>query len=363
MAAAGTIIDELEQAMGRGPSDRQAETLRKVTELFLADAARYTETQVSLFDNVILRLSQAMETAVRRTLAERLAPIDNAPPGVLRSLARDEAIDVARPVLRQAARLDDAFLADVAETASQAHMEAIASRSRISETVTDVLVRRGNDRVALVVAANDGAAFSTSGYDRLVARARDDDVLAECVGLRKDVPAHLFRAILDSATDAVQKRLLSSIAARHRAEVRTALAGIAGRIATATGTERADRDKVLAEVTALHRRRALGEAEMRTYAEEGRFEETICALAVLCRVPPDMVERLFLGERPDPVLILARAAALSWATLQPMLKLRLNGPMAPAAAEQARESYDKLTASTAQRVLRFWQVRGQTARN
>ena len=362
MAAAGTIIDELEQAIGRSPSDRQAETLRKMTELFLADAARYTETQVSLFDNVIMRLSQAMETAVRRDLAERLATVDKPPPGVLRSLACDEAIDVARPVLRQASSLDDAFLADVAETASQAHMEAIASRSRVSETVTDVLVRRGNDRVALVIAANDGAAFSASGYDRLVARARDDDVLAECVGLRKDVPAHLFRAILDSAADDVQKRLLSSIAARHRAEVRSALAGIAGRIAHVTGAERPDRETVLAEVTVLYRRRALGEAEIRLYAEEGRFEETICSLAVICRVPPDMVERLFLGERPDPVLILARAAGLTWATLLPMLKLRLTAPMAPAAAEQARESYDKLTASTAQRVLRFWQVRGQTAR-
>ncbi|WP_204266061.1 hypothetical protein, partial [Klebsiella aerogenes] len=81
-------IEELEHVIARGPSDRRVETLRKVTDLFLGDAARYTQTQIALFDNVIVRLSTAMEKAVRQELAERLAPVPNAPPIMLRSLAQ-----------------------------------------------------------------------------------------------------------------------------------------------------------------------------------------------------------------------------------------------------------------------------------
>uniref|UniRef100_UPI0013D88612 DUF2336 domain-containing protein n=1 Tax=Enterobacter hormaechei TaxID=158836 RepID=UPI0013D88612 len=69
------------------------------------------------------------------------------------------------------------------------------------------------------------------------------------------------------------------------------------------------------------------------------------------------------GERADPILILARAAGLSWTAVKHVLKVRPNGStMAPAALELARESYDKLTTNTALRVLRFWQVRGKSAK-
>lgn len=364
MAAAATIIEELEHVIARGPSDRRVETLRKVTDLFLGDAARYTQTQISLFDNVIVRLSAAMEKAVRQELAERLAPVPNAPPIMLRSLAQDDEIDVARPVLLLAAQLDDSLLADIAETKSQEHMEAIACREKVSEVVTDVLVKRGNDKVALTVASNEGATFSTEGYGALVSRAKDDDVLAECIGLRKDIPPYLFRVILASAKEGVQERLLAATAAKDRAQVRTALAGVADRIAVGSSKELSDYTAIHRAIVGLHHKGKLGEAELKAYAKQGKFEETVCALSVLCGVPMDMVERLFLGERADPILILARAAGLSWTAVKHVLKVRPNSAaMAPATLELARESYDKLTTNTALRVLRFWQVRGKSVKS
>ncbi|MDP3548571.1 MAG: DUF2336 domain-containing protein, partial [Phreatobacter sp.] len=180
-----TIIEELEDVISHGTSDRRVETLRRVTDLFLRDADRYTESQIELFDDVIGRLSTAMEKAVRQELAERLAPVMSAPKTVIRSLAQDDEIDVARPILLLSSQLDDKTLAAIARTKSQDHMLAIAGRKSVSETVTDVLVDRGNAHVAFSVASNDGARFSTRGYDALVERSRNDDLLAECVGMRK----------------------------------------------------------------------------------------------------------------------------------------------------------------------------------
>lgn len=356
--AAATIIEELEDVISRGTSARRVETLRRVTDLFLHDADRYTEAQIALFDDVIGRLSDCMEKAVRQELAERLAPVMSAPKTVIRSLAQDDEIDVARPILMLSAQLDDKTLARIAETKSQAHMLAIAGRKKIGEAVTDVLVERGNRDVALSVASNSGASFSAKGYDKLVARSKDDDMLAECVGLRADIPPYLFRAILANAREEVQRRLIASASAREKMHLSSAIAGVADRIAVGTSTGGRDYTAIQRAIVVLHGKGQLDEAQLKAYADAGQFDETVCALSVLCGVPVEMVERLFLGERPDPILILARAAGLGWPTLKAILKTRPSGPgTSMAGIEETRESYEKLTTNTALRVLRFWQVR------
>ncbi|MGQ3356887.1 MAG: DUF2336 domain-containing protein [Phreatobacter sp.] len=357
-----SIIEELEDAISRGTSGRRVETLRRVTDLFLRDAERYTESQIELFDDVILRLSSAMEKAVRRELAERLAPVMSAPKTIIRSLAQDDEIDVARPILMLSSQLDDTTLASIARTKSQEHMLAIAGRKTVGEKVTDVLVERGDSRVAMSVAANEGARFSAKGYDALVERSKDDDLLAECVGLRKDIPPYLFRVILSSAREQVRKRLVASTTAREKVQLPGAIAGVADRIAVGTADGARDYTAIHRAIVVQHGRGALGEDELRAYAEAGKFDETVCSLSVLCGVPLEMVERLFVGDRPDPILILARAAGLSWPTLRAILQTRPGaGGLAPATLEEARESYSKLTTHTALRVLRFWQVRESSA--
>lgn len=356
--AAATIIEQLEDAISRGTSARRVETLRRVTDLFLHDSDRYTEAQIALFDDVIGRLSDAMEKAVRQELAERLSPVVSAPKTVIRSLAQDDEIDVARPILMLSAQLDDKTLARIAETKSQAHMLAIAGRRKIGETVTDVLVERGNRDVALSVASNSGASFSAKGYDKLVARAKEDDTLAECVGLRSDIPPYLFRVILANAREEVQRRLVASASAREKIHLSGAIAGVADRIAVGSAAGGRDYTAIQRTIVVLHAKGQLGEAELKAYADAGQFDETVCALSVLCGVPVDMVERLFLGERPDPILILGRSAGLNWPTLRSILRTRPGGSGTSAAGmEETRDSYEKLTANTALRVLRFWQVR------
>ncbi len=228
-----SIIAELEDALSSGASHRRVETLRRVTDLFLHDAERFTEAQVALFDDVIMRLSDSMEHAVRQELAERLAPVMSAPKTVIRSLAQADEIDVARPILLLSAQLDDTILADIARTKSQEHMLAIAGRASVAETVTDVLVERGDQRVTRSVAANEGARFSPKTYDALVEKSKGDDLLAEAVGLRKDIPPYLFRVILASAREEVRKRLVTSTTPREKVHLSGAIAGVSDRIAVA----------------------------------------------------------------------------------------------------------------------------------
>ena len=81
------------------------------------------------------------------------------------------------------------------------------------------------------------------------------------------------------------------------------------------------------------------------------------ALAALAKVPIKIVDRLMGGDRPDPVLILCKAAGLSWPTVKALIMARPDGSNTPSRAlDAAFANYGRLSASTAQRVVRFWQV-------
>src|SRR5262249_831694 len=152
----------------------RAEALRYVGDLFEFGAHQFTDVQISEFDNVFTRLVMDVEISARVMLATRLAPMRNAPPSILRALAFDDAIDVARPILCQSEGLGNAILVENAETKSQQHLLAISQRRSLEEAVTDVLVERGDRAVLHSVAANAGAKFSDGGFARLVDRSEGD---------------------------------------------------------------------------------------------------------------------------------------------------------------------------------------------
>jgi hypothetical protein len=77
----------------------------------------------------------------------------------------------------------------------------------------------------------------------------------------------------------------------------------------------------------------------------------------LSAVPVEVVDRLMSGERADPVLILARAAGFGWRTVRDIMNARPGVKPASQTIDAARENFERLTAATAQRVVRFWQVR------
>jgi uncharacterized protein (DUF2336 family) len=113
-------------------------------------------------------------------------------------------------------------------------------------------------------------------------------------------------------------------------------------------------------VRELHKERKLTEADIAEYAKAGKYEETIAALATLCAVPVEVVDRLMSGERADPVLILARSAGFGWPTVREVIIARPGAKPSGQVLDAAFENFEKLTAPTAQRVVRFWQVRQGT---
>lgn len=358
MTSASSLIPELENVLQTGSPERRADMLKRMTSLFLEGAQRFNEDHIRLFDDVFGRLIEEIENRARAELSRRLAPLGNAPIELLRKLAHDDDIAVAGPVLAESPRLGGEDLLNVARLKGQAHLFAISSRRELDEPLTDVLVRRGDRDVVRKVAANPGAALSETGYSGIIERAGNDGVLAETVAQRADIPDHLFRELLMRATEVVQRRLLAAARPETQAEIRRVLSKVSNEVgARSAPVPVRDYSAAQDKVRRLHASGQLGEAELAEFASSGHYEDTVAAMAELSSVPIDVVDRLMSGERPDPILILCKAAGFSWNTVRAAILARFgNRGKSTPALEAAYSNFDKLSPSTAQRVVRFWQA-------
>jgi uncharacterized protein (DUF2336 family) len=361
MSAHASLIPELEAVIERGSPAWRAKTLERITAFFLDGAHEFNDDHVRLFDLVFARLIAGIETRARTRLSHRLAPLLNAPIEVVRHLAHDDDIAVAGPILGQSRLLADGDLVDIAETKSQIHLLAVAGRPRIAEAVTDVLVRRGNREVANRLAENRSARLSHDGLVALLARAERDANLAERLARRPSIPLRLLRDLLLKGTDAARRRLLAAATVETRSEIRRVLA----KVAEAPGVTAPARSYLAAQRTieALHAEGRLSAATLVDFARKQQYGETIAALASLCAVPIEVVDRLMGAERPDPVIILCKSAGWGWPTVKAIIGVRPGGEtMSSQCLDAAYASFDRLSPTTAQRVLRFWQARSDDGR-
>jgi uncharacterized protein (DUF2336 family) len=357
MTTTTSLIDDLERALSAGSNDQRITMLSRITDLFVEGASRYSPGQINLFDEVIAKLATAIETKARAKLASRLAPLPNSPAGVIRMLAFDDDIEVARPVLTESERLNEADLVATAHQKSQQHLAAIAERRTLSEAVTEVLVARGDRQVVQSVARNNGARFSDAGYRMLVKRSTGDDALASQVGARRDLPRQHFLRLLQDASAAVRSRLAAENPDAGAA-VESVLTEVVGGIRSETRKVSPDYATARARLQALHAAGKLTEAEVHGYARERKFEETAIALSLLCGMEIDVVERALLDPGHDIALILARLAGFSSTTAKAILLLKQAGRgMSAQDLDQALSSYGRLQVETARRVLGFYRAR------
>jgi uncharacterized protein (DUF2336 family) len=353
MSADQSVMSDLEQAILVSSTERRAASLQHVVDLFLTRAPEFSEAQVGLFDVVIMRLAEAIEVSARARLAEQLAPISNAPPRIIQTLAFDDEIEVAGPVLCQSERLDDATLVRNASTKSQRHLLAIAQRKSISPSITDVLVRRGDEIVVQRTAKNTGATFSEAGYSGLIDRASRDERLAIIVGARGELPRHQFLKLLSVASRSVRIKLERENP-QALEDIRRVVLEVEQNVQSQLIAESHEYSKALMTVEELRGDGRLREADVAKLAETGQFEETVVALSLLADVPIVVVERAILNTRPELLLMLLKAVEFTWTTAKTVLKLREQNRTTDAVdIDQCLASFERIKLATALQAVRF----------
>ena len=350
-----SFLDDLEEAVARGTPESRARALWHTTDLMIA--GDFSDDEIWTFGEVVTRLADEIEVAARAQLSERLAHFDQAPVNIIHKLAFDDAIEVAGPVLRDSKQLETYALVANACTKSQAHMLSISKRETLEERVTDELVKRGDQDVVNSVASNTGAKFSDFGFLNMVQRAEGDSILAEQLGLRKDIPRHVFQQLIAKATADVRKRLESERPDMAR-QIQSSVTDLGGELQSKFGPVSRTHFVAKRVVTTQHRSGNLNEASISTYARSHRLEEVTIGISLLCSLSGDVVERALLDKNREMLLILCKALGFCWDTMMALLFLGAKDHRITSSELAKLEGdFDRLNIETSRSVLAFCQSR------
>ena len=350
-----SFLRDLDEAVSRGTPESRARALWHTTDLMVTGS--YSEDEIWTFGEVIGRLADEIEVTARVQLAKRLARFDGAPVNIIHKLAFDDSIDVAGPILRGSERLEPYALVANVCTKSQPHLLAISQRKSLEETVTDVLVTRGNPEVVNSVATNNGARISEFGFLHMIQRAEGDSILAEQLGLRKDIPRHIFQQLIAKASDDVRKRLEDE-RPNMVEQIQSAVTDVAGALQSKFGPVSRGYFVAKRVVATQHRQGNLNEDSISGYARSHRLEEVTIGLSLLCALPSDVIERAVLDKNREMLLILAKALDFSWATTMALLFLGAKDHRITAKELKTLENeFGRLNIETSRSVLEFYQSR------
>ncbi|MGD0024041.1 MAG: DUF2336 domain-containing protein [Xanthobacteraceae bacterium] len=223
--------------------------------------------------------------------------------------------------------------------------------------MTDILVERGNQQVVLSTAGNPGAAFSEFGYSTLVQRSSSDDQLAACIWSRPEIPRqHLLKLFAD-ASEAVKIELTNKDP-RKAGLIMEIVAQATNQIQARTRERSASHAAAHAYVQSLHDAGKLDETQLAEFARAEKFDETIVALSMICDLPVGLIERAFVDDRSEQIIVLAKAAGLSWETSKAILLLQAKTNNASRHKfDQHFATFVQLKAETAKKAIQFYRMR------
>jgi len=346
--ASTNLISDLERALTTRSTEAGV-MLHQLTELFLENVGHYSADQLDLYDGILNELVRKVEVAARLKLAQRLASIDNAPTKTIRSLALDDAIEVAEPVLSQSKALDDETLTRCISLKSQEYLIAIATRDKISEAISSQLIARGDRRVWSILAGNPGATISEPSFEILVQKSANDDWLSECVAGRKDIPQHHLRRLLLKASEIVRQKLMIA-----HPELRDAIqelfpgsiTSVTNKVGLAIDYKSAERIVGSQEIT---------EEVVKEFARENKLGEIIVSIAQLSNLSVDEIGSLLLDTWTSPVAVILKAIGFHLPTLEMIYRSRLSdGEQVRADLIRTKAEFIAIRRPTAERIVRYF---------
>lgn len=344
-------------ALAREPSsEKRRILLRELTDSFFG-VENHNPVETELYGTVLSELSTEMETAVRAELAQRFSTAMTAPRRLVRRLALDEA-EVATAILSASPVLTEKDLLDVVSTRGQDHMRAVSRRDQLPQTVSDVIVDRGDDETLHTLLANDGAQLSRQASERAIERAQANPALHDVAVNRRDLPADLLNDMYFVVEARLRQTILERNARLDPALVDNALAAGRARLATRDGSLPADYSESLAYVEELHAAGQLTPAMLARFLRSNSRTTFLIALAQLADIDFHTAQRIIERKELDALAVVCRGADLERALFLTYAVVLLGDEQdAMGQARAYGRFYQELDLDTARRTLRFWRMR------
>jgi uncharacterized protein (DUF2336 family) len=322
----------------------RADLADKIAQLAPGLSRETHERLRKLTDEVLQILVCDQVTRVRQVIAETLKDVADAPPEIIRLLARDCELVVAGPVLECSPVLSDQDLLEIiAQTPIAGAVAAIARRPGLPQPVADAIGAGVDETAIAALLANPSAQIREETLDRIVDRAAhvaawhrplverprlSSGIAKKLAGFIAD---HLLRLLserrdLDAATTAAVASVVKRRLGNGEARAPTA--------AAPAGTATSKTEDALARARQLRIHGKLDEAVVLAAAGNDRTFAR-AALSVLAELPLEVVDRVLAAHSPKGVTALAWKSGFAMRAAH-QLQLQL-AQIAPAAALRPRQ--------------------------
>lgn len=352
-------LKQLIDVAREGSTEKRADLLREITDVFMAAPDRYTSTEMQHFDVILSKVTESVETALRAEIAEKLADVPSAPRNLLRQLAHDE-IKVAQPILERSAALSEDDLLSVVQQGTQDHLKAISRRQLVTELLSAELVERGDRDVLVTLASNQGARFTGETMTRLVEHSRTIADLQTPLTERYDLPPHLLTQMYFFVSSALKREILKRSDLLDPAVIDEAIEGNRVRILKQAindaGAEIGDARKF---VEAKINSNQLNETLLKDLIDHKRSTEFLLCFAHYVGVDPSTAQRILSDRSFESLAIACRAAGLERSTFAKFIFGLQKGIEDQQKSLRVLDLYLKVPQEAAERVMRFWRVRSE----
>lgn len=171
------LIAELNTLAEEPSAEKRRACLEQTADLFNAPGPNPVHRLQALGEALVLTLPKLNEKD-RIHLAEGLALARYAPTYLIRQLAQDTP-KVALSVLSKSPLITETDLSELAETCSDDHLAAIATRKDLTPELQEIIAKRGQDKALAALATNAHAALSENLIRQLMEDARTDPKTAK----------------------------------------------------------------------------------------------------------------------------------------------------------------------------------------
>ena len=361
MSAGASRLKQLIAVAKEGSSDKRRDLLRDITDVFMAQPERYTSTELQHFDVIMSRVTEQVEVALRREIAEKLADVPTAPRGLIKQLASDE-ISVAEPVLRRSQALTEDDLVRIVRQRSQGHMKAITKRKQVPASVTSELVERGGEDVLVSLAQNQGAQFKPDAMEKMVSHSRSMKSLQKPMTDRFDLPPQLLTQMYFFVSSALKKEILKRSNMLDPALIDEAVKSNRKKILTeAVRDARSEVTEAREFIQEKVRANAINETLLKELIEMRRSTEFLLAFSHHVGIDSSTAQAILKDRTWESLAIACRAAGLERPTFAKIVFGMQKGAEEQNKALRILDLYLKIPQEAAERVMRFWRVRAQAA--
>lgn len=304
---------------GDGDEGVRGELAAKIVRLAPGLSANEQDRLRRLTYETLEMLARDQIAKVRGIVSDALKDVADAPPEVIRRLARDAEIAVSSPVLQFSPVLsDDDLLEIIAASPVPGALSAICKRAEVKARVADAIAATDDVDAIATLLGNPSAQIREETLDRLIDRAPDIEQWHQPLVERP----HLSPKAAGKLARFVAANLLQGLAARQDLEPDAAVA-VAAVVRKrldeleATGIAKADARKAADETTALMRAQTLknqgklDESTIDAALSGGDHAFVIAALAVLAGLEFATVRKTVATQSAKGIVAVTWKAGLS----------------------------------------------------